>query len=77
MDTIQKIHFELLKTITSGNISGKKIVADLLAHPGLWNAVIDNIKLRIDPGEEPAQYWRLEGIFLFVVLMEHGIDCSR
>ncbi len=67
MDTVQEFHLELLKSVKFGNISGKKIVADLLTHPGLWNAVFVNIKWRIEPGKEPDKFWCLEGVFIFTI----------
>jgi hypothetical protein len=67
MDTVQEFHLELLKNVQFENIRGEKIVADLLAHPGLWSAVFVEIKLRIEPGEAPDQFWRLECLYLFTV----------
>ena len=67
MDTVQEFHLELLKNVQFENIRGVKIVADLLAHPGLWSAVFIEIKRRIESGEAPDQFWRLEALYLFTV----------
>jgi hypothetical protein len=67
MDKVQELHLELLKTIKYKNISGEKIVADLLAHQELWHAVYVEFKWHIDVDEAPSHFWDPWHIYIFTI----------
>ncbi len=65
MDKVHELQIELLKTVNFKNVSGEKMVADLLAHQELWCAVCVDYRWHIDPNKIPSQYWDPWYIYIF------------
>jgi hypothetical protein len=67
MDKVLELHLELLKTVKFKNVSGEKIVTDLLAHQELWQAVYVEYKWHIDLDEIPSHFWDPWHISIFTI----------
>ncbi len=67
MDKVQEHQLELLRMAQFPNISGERIVADLLTHQSLWCAVYVEFKWRIKTREALTQFWDLWHIYIFTI----------
>jgi hypothetical protein len=67
MNKVQELYLEQLKTVKFKQVSGEKIVADLLAHQELWCAVYPEFKWHIDKKENPTHFWDPWHLYIFTV----------
>lgn len=73
--TVQEIQLELIRRARPGDLPGERIIADLAAHPDLWEAVMIDSFCFSNPGKLPTigliklrdlpeNFWNADSLYL-------------